>query len=254
MELLSFDDDDKKFNEKNYTSASILISANNEVIYERYKEDIIPPSFNNFNFLLFYLNEGDSAQFKVLSEKLNKEFKLLSLNETKNEYVDVKIKIHQFLNQQEFDTQYGKQDVELTEQIFLNKYLNKNTSDNYKSKRGIFVKEIRKGKGDKIEKGDIISINYKGYYINRIEFDNNYKESAFTFTYGTPGQVIKGLEIAINGMKEGEKSKIIIPSQLAFGEEGSSTHIVPPFTTVIYELEIVNVKQAMPEIIIEKLN
>ncbi|PJB13827.1 MAG: peptidylprolyl isomerase, partial [Flavobacteriales bacterium CG_4_9_14_3_um_filter_32_8] len=60
--------------------------------------------------------------------------------------------------------------------------------------------------------------------------------------YGSPDQVIKGLEIAINGMKKGEKSKIIIPSQLAFGEEGSSTQIVPPFTTVIYELEIVNVK------------
>ena len=43
-------------------------------------------------------------------------------------------------------------------------------------------------------------------------------------------------------MKEGDKTKIIIPSQLAFGEYGSSTGLIPPFTTVIYNLEIIKVR------------
>lgn len=41
-------------------------------------------------------------------------------------------------------------------------------------------------------------------------------------------------------MNEGAKTKFIIPSQLAFGKMGSSTNIIPPFTTVIYEVELVN--------------
>ncbi len=242
MKLVSFDDDDKKFNTQYFTSASIIISANNKIIYERYKEDIISSNLADFNFLLTYLNEGDSAQFKVSKEKLLKEITTIHLNDIKSQDVEITIKIYNYYTQQEFEILNTNRDAEMTEQLLLTKYLKENSTDNYQCKRGIYIQQINKGEGEKIKKGTVISINYKSYFINRVEFDNNYKEAAFTYTYGTPGQVIKGLEIAINGMKKGEKSKIIIPSQLAFGEEGSSTQIVPPFTTVIYELEIVNVK------------
>jgi FKBP-type peptidyl-prolyl cis-trans isomerase len=41
-------------------------------------------------------------------------------------------------------------------------------------------------------------------------------------------------------MNEGAKAKFIIPSHLAYGEDGSSTGIIPPYTTVIYEIELLN--------------
>jgi FKBP-type peptidyl-prolyl cis-trans isomerase FkpA len=44
-------------------------------------------------------------------------------------------------------------------------------------------------------------------------------------------------------MKEGERSLFIIPSKLAFGENGSSTGIIPPFTSVIFEVELIEVKK-----------
>jgi len=58
---------------------------------------------------------------------------------------------------------------------------------------------------------------------------------------GDTAQVITGLEIGIKKMREGGKAKIIIPSQLAFGENGSSTGIVPPYTSVIYEVTMLKV-------------
>jgi hypothetical protein len=253
MKLISFDDD-KKFDKKLYTSANILFSDNDTIIYKRYKEDIIRPENNDFDFILSYLSEGDSAHFKVQSEIIRRKFNNVSLSEIDVDYIDVKIKINQFLNLEEYNNRYDNYDGEMIEQILLSNYLNDNKNDAFRFVNGMYIKTINKGKGIEIQKGDVISIKYKSNFTNRLEFDNNYKKSAFTFTYGTPEQVIKGLDIAINGMKKGEKSKIIIPSHLAFGEEGSSTQIVPPFTTVIYELEIVNVKQAVPEIIIEKLN
>jgi len=53
--------------------------------------------------------------------------------------------------------------------------------------------------------------------------------------------VVKGLEEAIGLMKEGEKSLVILPSEQAFGSEGSSTGMIPPFTSLIFEVEILEV-------------
>ena len=125
-------------------------------------------------------------------------------------------------------------------QVILKKYLEEFEAE---FKQGVYVKQITKGKGEGIQKGDIITIGYTGFFVNRLEFDNISGSTAFTFAYGTSGQVIKGLDIAIKSMRDGEKSKIIIPSHLAFGEEGSTTLVVPSFTTVIYELEILKLKR-----------
>jgi FKBP-type peptidyl-prolyl cis-trans isomerase len=58
------------------------------------------------------------------------------------------------------------------------------------------------------------------------------------FVFGEQGQVIKGFETAISLLNEGAQAKFIIPSQLAYGEKGSSTGIVPPYTTLVYEIEL----------------
>lgn len=239
MKLLSFDDDNKSFNSTDYAIVSIEIRDAKGVLFKHYKEDPINLENNEVAFLLQYLNEGDSSSFKVSVEKIIDEFKPVKFNETTAEVLDVTIKVHQYLSTDELLSQKLGLDKEMMEQLILTKYLKE---FNTKPKQGVFIEELEKGKGDKIKKGDVITIAYRGYFVNRLEFDKIGGKTAFTFTYGTPGQVIKGLDVAINGMKKGEKSKIIIPSQLAFGEEGSTTRVVPPFTTVIYELEIINVK------------
>ncbi len=234
MKLLSFDDADETYQDNRYISADIEIHSGKQLIYKHYKEELINPSKNNLQFLFNYLSEGDSAIFMVDSLVLAKQFPQLTI---KSAYCQVKIKAHKYLTENN-----NALDKEMLEQLLLNKYLRDNNFKEENFRGGIYVKKIKKGAGKKIKSGDLIEINYKGSFINRIEFDGSYQSEPFSFTYGTPGQVIKGLEIAINGMREGEKSKIIIPSQLAFGEEGSSTQIIPSYTTVVYELEIINVK------------
>jgi FKBP-type peptidyl-prolyl cis-trans isomerase len=239
MKLLSFEDGNKVFEAAENAIVSIEINDDKGVLYKHYKEDPINLENNEFIFLLQHLKEGDSCNFKVSTERIVEEFKPVNFNQTKSEFLDVTIKVHQYLTKGEYLSQRQGYDKEMMEQLLLTKYLNEFDT---KSKQGIYMEQLSKGKGESIKSGDVITIAYKGYFINRLEFDQISGSTAFTFTYGTPGQVIKGLDIAINGMKKGEKSKIIIPSQLAFGEEGSTTRVVPPFTSVIYELEIVNVK------------
>ena len=54
--------------------------------------------------------------------------------------------------------------------------------------------------------------------------------------------MIDGIERAVRMMREGEVSLFILPSAVAFGAEGSSTGIVPPYTPVIFEIELSELK------------
>jgi FKBP-type peptidyl-prolyl cis-trans isomerase len=107
---------------------------------------------------------------------------------------------------------------------------------------GIYFINLVPGTGEKIETGDTLTINYEGRFLNGKFFDSTVKRNQpFQFVYGTEWQVVKGLEEAIGMMREGEKSLVILPSGLAFGNEGSSTGIIPPFTSLIFEVEILKV-------------
>lgn len=95
-----------------------------------------------------------------------------------------------------------------------------------------------------VEPGDTVTIHYEGRFFNGKIFDSTRKRNEpFQFVYGQKWQVIPGLEEAIGTMREGEKSMLIVPSYLAFGRQGNTSGIIPPFTAVVFELEIVEVKK-----------
>jgi FKBP-type peptidyl-prolyl cis-trans isomerase FkpA len=107
---------------------------------------------------------------------------------------------------------------------------------------GIYYVNLRPGKGKKVELGDTLTINYEGRFLNGKFFDSTVKRhQPFQFVYGTEWQVIKGLEEAIGMMHEGEHSLFILPSEVGFGNTGSSTGVIPPFTSLIFEVEILKV-------------
>lgn len=96
-----------------------------------------------------------------------------------------------------------------------------------------------------IEVGDTITVHFEGHFFNGKIFDSTRKRNEpFIFVYGEKWQVIPGIEEALGLMREGEKSILIIPSELAFGKEGNSSGLIPAFTSVIFEVEVVEVKKA----------
>ncbi|MBN2613219.1 MAG: FKBP-type peptidyl-prolyl cis-trans isomerase [Bacteroidales bacterium] len=128
------------------------------------------------------------------------------------------------------------------EKVVLNQFLDKQKLSVEPEKNGMYRIVIKEGTGKNIEVGDTITINYEGKFLNGKFFDSTVKRNQpFQFVYGTEWQVIKGLEDALPLMKEGEKSLFIIPSDLAFGNEGSSTGIIPPFTSLIFEVEVLRI-------------
>lgn len=91
-----------------------------------------------------------------------------------------------------------------------------------------------------VKPGDMVTLAYKGEYLNGRFLEKS--GSNFEFIYGTPDQLLTGLNYVIGRLKLGETAKIILPSRLAFGESGSSNGTVPPFTPLVYEVKLIDLK------------
>ncbi|MFN8207082.1 MAG: FKBP-type peptidyl-prolyl cis-trans isomerase [Bacteroidales bacterium] len=104
---------------------------------------------------------------------------------------------------------------------------------------GLYYLRLIPGNGKKVSRGDTLTVDYEGKFLNGKFFDSTIKRNeSFLFVYGTEWQVVEGLEEGIGMMEEGEKALFILPSGLAFGNEGSSTGIIPPYTSLIFEVEL----------------
>lgn len=111
-----------------------------------------------------------------------------------------------------------------------------------------YLVDRKNPKTGSIQSGQVVTIAYTARFLeDGYLFDDTYStKQPLTFRLGDPGQVIKGLEIAVHLLPKGGKGRFIIPSELAFGMEGSSSHIVPPWTPVLYEVEVTDVSALAP--------
>lgn len=110
-----------------------------------------------------------------------------------------------------------------------------------KDPSGFFWVEHEEDHGEQHPKGgDYVSISYRGSYLNGRFLEKS--GSDFELIYGTPDQILTGLNYVIGRLKLGENAKIILPSRLAFGDKGSSNGTVPPFTPLVYEVKLTKLK------------
>ena len=105
---------------------------------------------------------------------------------------------------------------------------------------GLQYKVIKSGDGATPTKSDTVVTHYRGTLIDGKEFDSSYKR-------GKPaefpvGGVIAGWTEALQLMKEGDKWELYIPYNLAYGERGAGADI-KPFSTLIFEIELIKVKK-----------
>ena len=100
---------------------------------------------------------------------------------------------------------------------------------------------LKEGSGEGAKIGEKVSVNYVGTLEDETKFDSSYDRKApFDFTLGA-GQVIKGWDEGVLGMKIGEKRKLTIPPDLGYGAAGIPGAI-PPGATLIFEIERLELK------------
>lgn len=103
------------------------------------------------------------------------------------------------------------------------------------------IEVLKQGTGPEAKNGDTVSANYTGTLEDGTKFDSSYdRGQPFSFTLGG-GEVIKGWDLGILGMKVGEKRKLTIPYDLAYGEAGRPP-VIPPKAVLIFEVELMGIK------------
>lgn len=107
---------------------------------------------------------------------------------------------------------------------------------------GLQYKILSPGTGAKPTAGDTVVCNYRGAFIDGNEFDSSYKRGQ-PASFPVTG-VIKGWTEALQMMPTGSKWQLFIPSDLAYGESGRGP--IPPNSTLVFEVELVSIKQPEP--------
>ncbi|HVZ58929.1 MAG TPA: FKBP-type peptidyl-prolyl cis-trans isomerase [Patescibacteria group bacterium] len=104
------------------------------------------------------------------------------------------------------------------------------------------IEDLTVGTGAEAKIGDTVKVNYTGTLTNGKKFDSSYdRNQPFTFTLGK-GEVIKGWDQGIVGMKVGGKRKLTIPPDLGYGNTAQGS--IPANSTLIFEVELLDLTPA----------
>ncbi len=103
---------------------------------------------------------------------------------------------------------------------------------------GLKYQDLVVGNGAPAEDGMLVRVNYTGTFTDGTKFDSSYdRGQPITITLGA-GQVIRGWDEGLKGMRVGGKRKLTIPPDLAYGAEGRQG--IPPNSTLIFVVELVD--------------
>ena len=110
-----------------------------------------------------------------------------------------------------------------------------------KTPSGLTIEDLVVGTGDTAAAGQRVSVHYTGWTTDGRKFDSSKdRGQAFIFSLGR-GEVIRGWDEGVAGMKVGGKRKLTIPSELGYGSRGAGS-VIPPNATLLFEVELLAVR------------
>ncbi|SDL25244.1 peptidylprolyl isomerase [Catalinimonas alkaloidigena] len=121
-----------------------------------------------------------------------------------------------------------------TEDQLIREFIADSSLTATRTSSGLYYVEQEEGQGEQAVNGKEVSVDYTGYLLSGYKFDSG---KSFGFKVGSG--VISGFSEGISLMKKGGKALLIMPSSLAYGEQGSNA--IPPYAPLIFEVKLVEV-------------
>jgi FKBP-type peptidyl-prolyl cis-trans isomerase len=209
----------------------------------------------NFTELLTSASVGDKIEFRLSVDTL-KKMGMIDYNTIfhKGEFINGKVDIlKSFKGQPEMMEDYTKESVdEKNKEIAeLTAYAKKNNIKTVSTPAGVLVEVQNEGTGPKGDSGYISNVWYRGTFVDgKAAFDSNMVNgkptapSALKVPVGV-GAVIKGWDEGLKLFGKGGKGRLLIPSMLGYGPQGSAP-VIPAYANLIFEIEIQDVTVAPP--------
>jgi peptidylprolyl isomerase len=111
-----------------------------------------------------------------------------------------------------------------------------------KTDDGLQYWDLRVGNGETAKEGHRVRVHYTGWLANGKKFDSSVDlGQPFDFTIGN-GEVIKGWDEGVAGMRVNGRRQLHIPSALAYGEKGTEDGSIPPNATLIFDIQLIAVQ------------
>ncbi|MDA3867704.1 MAG: FKBP-type peptidyl-prolyl cis-trans isomerase [Salinivirgaceae bacterium] len=232
------------------TTLDVSIKAPNDSLLRRansFRIQIEKARFKgSINQALMFMHEGDSMAFLIDAV----DYYNLDSEETVPEFIKkgdklrFDIRLTDVKSMEEFEQE--RRLVQISgvkrEEIALKHFLKRSGIADSAAMDRVFVKTLRKGTGDSPKSGDRVAIHYFAYFVDGTPFDNTYERGqTFDFTIGNE-KVLEGLERGVEQMQVGEKATIVIPSPLAYGDEGMPEAKIAPYTTLVFDAELKKIK------------
>ena len=191
--------------------------------------------------LYFYLNKSHEADFNKRKEAGFAKGSLLKF--------EIKLLKIQSEVEAEEEILLGLSKKEKQERIDLFQYISRKKINVSPDESGYYLWMVEKGTGSAIDSGNIVTVDYEGRFLNDSVFDGTKNaKHPYKFISGAH-HVIIGWEIAFKKMHAGDKFTLLLPSKLAYGEEGirnpkNGNYIVPPYTPLVFDINIVSVEES----------
>jgi FKBP-type peptidyl-prolyl cis-trans isomerase len=116
------------------------------------------------------------------------------------------------------------------------------TGPGVKTDDGLMYWDIRVGTGAAAKEGNRVRVHYTGWLTTGKKFDSSVdRNEPFDFTIGN-GEVIKGWEEGVAGMRVGGRRQLRIPPELGYGANGTPDGTIPPNATLIFDVQLLQVQ------------
>lgn len=94
--------------------------------------------------------------------------------------------------------------------------------------------------------GGEVTVHYTGWLTNGTKFDSSRQPGREPFRVRIPGGVIKGWNLGLKNIAKGERRRLVIPPALAYGDRGAGRGLIPPNSTLIFDIECLHVDNSNP--------